>query len=517
MTGAYKGAGMKTRKDISRWIWLVLGSAAAFAPVGDVCAREGFKAVDPGPRKVDLTPAPNTCNHASTTSFDPRPIAGLTAEQTALFCAGWDEFSKVDSVDADGLGPTFNFTSCQGCHAYPHSGGSSPAGSNPQFAFAQANPSTVRKIPWFMKADGPIREVRFKKNADGSDDGGVHAIYTITGLAGAGSCKPHQEDFDAQRKNMIFRIPTPTFGLGLVEQITDQAIIDNQKKNQATRYGSTKMKGYAAFTLLPGRLNIVRVGHTRGTENRNGNDGTIARFGWKAQNKSLLVFSGEAYNVEMGISNELFQTERNEEADCQTHDVPNDTTGTDNFAAATLKSALADAVAVDDRVKASQKSTLDTLSDIEKFSAFMRFLAPPEPSKDSPGGAASIQSGYRTFMEIGCGHCHSPEMRTSTRSAVQALRDKPVALYSDLAIHKMGTGLADGVSQGQAGKDEFRSAPLWGAGQRVFFLHDGRASNLVEAIAAHESSGSQASPVIRLFKRLDEDDQRDVLNFLRSL
>jgi CxxC motif-containing protein (DUF1111 family) len=81
----------------------------------------------------------------------------------------------------------------------------------------------------------------------------------------------------------------------------------------------------------------------------------------------------------------------------------------------------------------------------------------------------------------------------------------------------MGNGLADGITQGAAGPDEFRTAPLWGVGQRVFFLHDGRASNLLEAIRAHKSKGSEANQVIDRFDRLNTREQQDILNFLRAL
>ena len=81
----------------------------------------------------------------------------------------------------------------------------------------------------------------------------------------------------------------------------------------------------------------------------------------------------------------------------------------------------------------------------------------------------------------------------------------------------MGTGLADNVSQGNAGGDQFRTAPLWGVGQRIFFLHDGRTSNLVTAITAHASSGSEATTVEQNFALLSAASQQDLLNFLRSL
>jgi CxxC motif-containing protein (DUF1111 family) len=146
----------------------------------------------------------------------------------------------------------------------------------------------------------------------------------------------------------------------------------------------------------------------------------------------------------------------------------------------------------------------------------MRFLAPPTPSPDTPGGADSIGRGRQQFTSIGCSLCHTPTLYTGN-AAVASLRNKPVNLLSDLLIHDMGIGLADGVSQGQAGPREFRTAPLWGLGQRIFFLHDGRTSDLVEAILAHMSDGSEASAVVSKYKALRENEKEDVLNFLRSL
>jgi CxxC motif-containing protein (DUF1111 family) len=106
---------------------------------------------------------------------------------------------------------------------------------------------------------------------------------------------------------------------------------------------------------------------------------------------------------------------------------------------------------------------------------------------------------------------------------VAALRNQSVNLYSDLALHQMGPGLADNVIQNQAAGDEFRTAPLWGLGQRIFFLHDGRTDDLMTAIQAHKSGGnaqfgpSEANQVIDRFNNLRDNDQQDLLNFLRSL
>jgi len=105
----------------------------------------------------------------------------------------------------------------------------------------------------------------------------------------------------------------------------------------------------------------------------------------------------------------------------------------------------------------------------------------------------------------------------STTNPSVALSNQPVNLFSDLLVHHMGKGLADGITQGSAGPDEFRTAPLWGIGQRIFFLHDGRTSNLVDAIRAHKSAGSEANKVIENFDKLSAQEQQSIIDFLRSL
>ena len=159
---------------------------------------------------------------------------------------------------------------------------------------------------------------------------------------------------------------------------------------------------------------------------------------------------------------------------------------------------------------------IEVLNAIEKFAFFMRFLDAPQPSPDSPGGATSIANGRQKFVDTGCALCHTPSFTTGN-STVAALNGKPVNLFSDLLVHDMGVGLADGVSQGEAGPREFRSAPLWGVGQRLFFLHDGRTADLLRAIQQHASAGSEANGVISRFNNLRESDKQDLLNFLRSL
>ena len=133
----------------------------------------------------------------------------------------------------------------------------------------------------------------------------------------------------------------------------------------------------------------------------------------------------------------------------------------------------------------------------------------------------SIANGRMLFSQTHCDACHTPALQTSTSSFDSALNNQTANLFSDLLVHNMGSGLADRVSQGAAGPDEFRTAPLWGLGQRLFFLHDGRATpsngGLLTAIQAHAGPGSEANAVINLFQALSEQQKQDLLNFLRAL
>jgi len=157
------------------------------------------------------------------------------------------------------------------------------------------------------------------------------------------------------------------------------------------------------------------------------------------------------------------------------------------------------------------------LSDVDQFAIFMKFLDQPTPACTGTGCSLSIQNGNKLFTSTGCAMCHTPTLMTGPSSITPGLNNVNANLFSDLLVHHMGSGLADGVSQGNAGPDEFRSAPLWGLGQRVFFLHDGRTNDLLQAIQAHASDGSEANQVIHRYNNLTQSQKQDVINFLRSL
>jgi len=416
-------------------------------------------------------------------------------------------------TNSSGLGARYNGDQCSVCHQQPAVGGSggflvpNPQDSpehyrppeNPMFDLIPHRKGAQNNVPSFITQYGPIREVRFQRNPDGTPDGGVHQLFTIVGRSDIGvpSCTSAvlpPTDFETQYRNgnLSFRIPLQLFGLGLIESIQDRTIMDKSAETQSLR---------SQFGIS-------------GIPNRSGNDGTITRFGWKAQNKSLAVFAGEAYNVEMGVTNDVFPTRMDETPGCsQQVNEPNDVTRIDT----------------DDSRNQGFNNPLHILPDWLQFAIFMRELAPPEPAPFSPSalrGQELFGSGIHN-PGIGCFLCHTPVMVTGPRNDTEALQNVQAHLFSDLLIHHMGAGLADNVTQGLAQGDMFRTTPLWGVGQRRFFMHDGRTDDLLVAIRAHAADpatelksaypASEATAVINKFNALSPRDQEAILQFLRSL
>jgi Di-haem oxidoreductase, putative peroxidase len=488
--------------------------------------------------------------HPPAMSANPATGATITANELALFQEGINRAGQLESTcdscadvtdgsavtglgeldpifpqfhtNSNGLGARHNGDQCFVCHAQPTLGGSggflvpNPGQStpqtpeNPMFRLVPLRFGKQNTVPSFELQYGPIREVRFQYNSDGSRDGGVHQLWTVKGITRDSTipnCALTQPNFAAQYSagNTSFRIPLQIFGLGLIESIQDQTIL-------------------ASFNNTASQRSALGIA---GHPNRSANDGTITRFGWKAQNKSITMFAGEAYNVEMGITNELFPTATEEDPNCQGPDKPepNDVTRT----------------ATDDSLNQSFNNPLHILPDWMMFQVMMRFTDGPQPAANP---SASAQRGQVVFNNIGCALCHTPQMMTAPVMNSAVLENRPVNLYSDLLVHHMGPGLADNIIQGAAGPDEFRTTPLWGVGQRLFFLHDGRTTDLLQAILQHYSaagsvtvnvsllsgsclvlcldvtqsySASEANGVVQNFKNLSASDQQAVLDFLRSL
>jgi len=473
------------------------------------------------------------------------PLKGLTAIELQMFNEGQQRAIQLEGVcddcsdvtlgsftdpananlvtktNSSGLGVRFNGDQCTVCHNQPAIGGSGgfvvpnpqdPPNEqrppeNPMFDLIPHRRGAKNAVPSFIEQFGPIREVRFAKKPNGTPDGGVHQLFTIVGRSDifpAGqpnTCTAEAlppTDFEKQFKNgnARFRIPLQLYGLGILDGIQDREILDRHKSTEEIRE----------------ELGIV------GMANRSGNDGTITRFGWKAQNKSIMIFSGEAYNVEMGVTNDLFPQATDESPACTADkSEPNDIFRADPS---------------DDRNQGFN-NPLHELPDWQMFAIFMRFLDAPQPVPLS----ASAQLGQQLFgtdarnSGVGCVACHTATMVTLPKSETAALQNLTVHPYSDLLIHHMGKGLADDITQGLAAGDMFRSTPLWGVGQRTFFLHDGRTNDLLKAIQAHHSLGgdcedsshtpcygpSEANGVINRFNALSKEEKQAIVDFLRSL
>ena len=444
-----------------------------------------------------------------------KPVSGLDANQTAMFNEGKfrvEEFEATcdgcanitigqpippggdPNFDANsaGAGARYNSNSCNiGCHSQPDIGGTATA-VNQSFFAAQFRGAT-NKVPFFETINGPTREVRFLFNPDGTRDGGVHQKFTVKGRVDAPDCTAiEQPDFDGNKDNMSFRIPLALFGLGLIDALQDKEIIAN----------------HDATAFERGKLGI------RGVTNNSPNDGTISRFGWKAQNKSITQFAGEAYNIEVGITNDLDPTSKTEDDQCNLATEPADMIHTNNGTPTDPTDNFNQPVHV-----------------IPVWMSFMMFMRHLDQPKAATLGV-SAQRGRQIFQDIGCADCHTPHMHTKAGELgtfVPQLRDVDVNLFSDLLLHDMGGRLADNIIQGNAGPDMFRTTPLWGIGQRLFFIHDGRSTTLDDAILQHYSDptaangrtpaypASEANQVVLNFGALDAQGQQDLLNFLRRL
>jgi len=382
-------------------------------------------------------------SHSSTRSArDPdfgEPLSGLTRDEEARFRAGLEAFVQEEGL-SDGLGPIFNDVGCAACHSIPAVGG---AGITNETRAALVEGRRYVELP-----GGSL----FQSNALQPD------------------C---MESVPAEANVRTERQTQPLFGLGLVEAIPDRQIEAYQARQRrfAPRQAGTVH-----------RVTDVTTGQHR-----------VGRFGWKAQQPTLLAFSGDAYLNEMGITSAFFPRENapnGDEARLRACDVVPDPE--------------------------------DDGEDIEAFADFMRLLAPPPRRLVSPGprvspgrrvrhaGAPNAGAGERVFGQIGCAVCHSNVY--TARSPIRAIDGQHVQAFSDFLLHDVGTG--DGIVQGRARGTDFRTAPLWGLSSSAPYLHDGRAATVTEAIRWHRNQGASAS---RAFDALPDSSREALLEFLGSL
>lgn len=359
------------------------------------------------------------------------PLPGSDAASMAAFNAGREEFMAVETA-LGGLGPIFNSNSCAACHFAAAVGGGS-----------------AHKV------------TRFGRLTDGKFD----ALASLGGsLLQAHAISPILQERVPKEANVVAqRITTPLFGAGLIEAIPDDVILLNAQRSKPD--GVT---GHASM------VTDVVSGQTR-----------VGRFGWKAQQATLLAFSGDAYLNEMGITNRFFPTEN----------APN---GKTSLLAPFIRS-----TELEDKIDPATGK-----SDIDRAADFMRLLAPPQ----APRQTANAIAGSKLFDQVKCTACHTPVMYTG-KQAFEPLSQKQVALYSDLLLHDMGK-LGDGIEQANAKGREMRTAPLWGLRARPSYLHDGRATTAQQAIVAHDG---EAAPSRARFTALKPAEQQQLIEFLNSI
>jgi CxxC motif-containing protein (DUF1111 family) len=360
------------------------------------------------------------------------PVQGITAREFELFRLGLEDFTEVETPD-EGLGPVFNGRSCAECHNIPRIGGS----------------STITEVrAGIRKEDGSFEEY---------PGGSVMQMFSIprheTQVA-----MPPEINVIARRKSV------PLFGNGLIEAIPDAVLISMEDSEDANGDGISG-RAHRVVDKATGQLRI-------------------GRFGWKAQQATLLTFGAEAYRDEMGITNAFFPAEACPGGDCEKIKFFNPVPGLQD---------------------GPDPST--GLRGIDNFENFMKLLGPP------PRGTISeeVQRGEQLFQQVGCTSCHIPSLKTGA-TGVQALSFKRFFPFSDFLLHDIGTG--DGIAQGDARPEEIRTPPLWGVRLRAPFLHDGRASTLRQAIEAHsgEALGSRS-----LYEQLSHLEQQALVAFLGSL
>jgi CxxC motif-containing protein (DUF1111 family) len=361
------------------------------------------------------------------------PLPGITAAEFELFRMGLEDFTEVETAE-DGLGPAFNGTSCAICHSVPAVGGMS---------------SITEVRAGYRDEEGRFTEL----------NGGTlfHLFSTPSHLC--------QVQIPAEANVIARRLAVPLFGAGLIEAIPDETLIAMEDPEDRDGDG---VSGRAA--------RIVDIATRRER---------VGRFGWKAQQATLLAFGADAYRNEMGITNDLFPDEV--------------ALGVD---AATMALCSPPRRGVED-----VRDRRTGMRGIDNFENFMRLLAPVErgPVDDA------ARAGEQLFRSIGCAACHVPALMTG-RSANPLFDRKAVNLYSDLLLHDVGTG--DGIEQAAAQADEIRTPALWGLRLRRPFLHDGSAATIVAAIRRH---GGEALSVRERYESATADERSKLLAFLNSL
>lgn len=406
----------------------------------------------------------------------------LTNEERRTFEVGDSFFTQnwvtaPASTDArDGLGPTFNALACSSCHSHdgrakppdndddPERGlllrinVPGPAGPRPDPVYGgQLQDRGILGVP----AEGRI-SIRYEEIPGAYPDGTPYSLrkpaYAAADLA-FGPLSPGAA--------LSPRIAPAVIGMGLLEAIPEERVLALADPDDSDGDG------------VSGRPNIV-------WDIRRGRE-ALGRFGWKAGQPTVEQQAAGAFHGDIGVTTRLFPDENCPEAQRACRAAPNG----------------GEPEAPDDR--------------LGRVVFYSQTLAVPAMrNADDP----LTREGARLFADAGCAACHSPRHVTGAGHPVRPLREQTIYPYTDLLLHDMGDGLADGFSEGKADGREWRTAPLWGIGlidavnDHIMLLHDGRARGIEEAILWH---GGEARAARDAFTLLSADERSALMHFLESL
>lgn len=385
------------------------------------------------------------------------------------------QFVSAPAPVNPGLGPIFNNTSCINCHQNDGRGRPPMAGKKVRAMLFRIS------IPGKDKHGGPKpvpgfgAQLQDKAIAGTQPEADIHISYTSKEVVLSDGTivdlrVPHYSitnPYQPLPNNLLVspRIAAQTVGVGLINAIPESQLLQNADPKDSNGDG------------ISGRANRVYDFTSKSTR--------VGRFGWKANVASLSDQVAGAYQQDMGISNYIFSDESSKGQP----QFPEQNTEGVNLA--------------------------DSLVNATIF--YMKTLA--VPARRNVNDPTTLH-GARLFQQIGCQSCHQSTFTTKINLAFKPLSGQIIHPYSDFLLHDMGAGLADGRPDYEADGREWKTAPLWGIGltEKVtgyaFYLHDGRARTLTEAILWH---GGEAAKSRATFKKLDRSDRQALIAFLKSL
>jgi CxxC motif-containing protein (DUF1111 family) len=407
------------------------------------------------------------------------PIVGATAGEINYYNSGVKFFGLVwISDDGFGFGPVFTARGCSTCHGTPNMGGSGP---NQVTLFGTLNPDG--SFDPMLSQGGPILQPGTIATMPGSNK----------------TCSVPGEVLPASATIVSHRQTPAIYGVSYIDAIPDAAILANAS-SEASNPTDQALGIHGTANMVPDMLGNIRPG----------------RFGYKGFIVTLLQFTSFAINHDLGVTNLAY---------------PEDDLPQGNPIPAGCFNAQYDlAFPPPNNLPNDPDLTTGRVASTRLTSYLPAYLAAPVPAPLN----ATTQAGLQTFSSIGCAQCHMISLQTGPNFAVPldypkgiggtgqtrvspGLSNQTAFLYSDLLIHDMGAGLADGIPQGQATGSQWRTTPLWGMSHKPQLLHDGRCTGANMVTCAIEAHGGEATQVIDNFTALSPGDQANLIAFLGSL